>query len=192
MKTFKSLLVMITTFLLCSITQAQSLKTISESITVIIDSSNTSTTLYYQFSGARGRNTGAAGFSTTAFTPKSQVHNSGDLVLYAEIDSAAVASTTDSLSGYAIPIGHNGYTYPDTLFFDFANNTTTTTLQYFDFTPFNTSAASLGTTQYSFMINLTNRYEPCFALKIFLQETAYTNNGFNDTIRLTMAEVGVK
>ncbi len=157
------------------------------STTITLDSSET-VAVYYGFFG---RAAGARGFSATSINPKDEVMNDGGLVMYGTIDSVAVNTESDSLTCYALPLGHDGYVLgTDTLWCDFTNEITGDSEAILDWTPWNRSAKTVGTDTYTFTIDITNDYPIAFGFKIVFRQYADDSAGVQaqNTVTLNVGE----
>ncbi len=147
--------------------------------------SGTAKSIWYGFPGS---GTGLQGFSEVAIDPKNRVFNTGDLTLVGNMTVASGTEASDSLSGYAVPLGPDGYVIPDTMWFDWDSHTSRITQQtgadgYLDWTAF---SGTLGVTAYTFSINLTNKYMPAWGLKIVLTN----NNVLGDMVATSALQIG--
>ena len=155
-------------------------------ISVTIDSSTTETVYYYfPRSLSRAEVTGTtSGFSATAGTPSPQVYNTGDLSIYAKITLASGTEASDSLQISFQPIGHDGYVMGfKTYYFNWTSNTVTTTAPtgvplVKDWSLFS-SSPTLGSSAYSFDMELTGSYPPChgFVFTIDLNDGNLSGSG---------------
>jgi hypothetical protein len=158
-------------------------------ITVLIDSS-TAKSVWYGFPGA---GTGTQGFSETAIDPKNRVFNTGDLTVCGQLTVSSGTEASDSLFAYALPLGPDGYVMgEDTLWFDWDSHTTRTTEQtgadgYLDWTEF---SGTLGVTTYSFWINMTNKYPPCWGLKFVFDNFTGEGDSVSDMITSLVLQIG--
>lgn len=156
--------------------------------TSIALSGNDGTNIWYGFPGDGG---GVAGFSTVAIDPKNVVFNTGDFTLMGKITVTSGSEASDSLHGYALPLGPDGFVMgEDTLWFDWDDHTTrtaetTVASGYLNWSAF---SGTLGVTTYTFWINLTNKYPPCWGLKFFFD----VNDEGNMVAALTLLTGEVK
>lgn len=154
----------------------------NESITVTIDSS-TAKSIWYGFPGDGG---GIAGFSEVAINPKDVVFNTGDFVLMGKLTVASGTEASDSLHAYALPLGPDGFVMgEDTLWFDWDDHTTritetTVASGYLNWSAF--TSTTLGVTTYTFWINLTNKYPPCWGLKFVFDNFTGEGDSNSDMI----------
>ena len=165
-------------------TEGTGVQTNQNTITVSV-TSGTAKSIWYGFPG---RGAGTQGFSETAIDPKNLVYNSGDMVLTGQCTVLSGTEASDSLQGYALPLGPDGYVMgEDTLWFDWDSHTTRTTEQtgadgYLNWTEF---SGTLGVTTYTFWINLTNKYPPCWGMKFVLTNNDVLGNMVNNTVLQT-------
>lgn len=158
-------------------------------ITVLIDSS-TAKSVWYGFPGRGG---GTSGFSEVAIDPKDQVFNTGDLVICGQLTVSSGTEASDSLHAYALPLGSDGYVMgEDTLWFDWDDHTTRETEQtegsgYLDWTEF---SGTLGVTTYTFWINMTNKYPPCWGLKFVFDNFTGEGDSNSDMIVSAILQTG--
>jgi len=158
-------------------------------ITVLIDSS-TAKSVWYGFPGRGG---GISGFSEVAIDPKDQVFNTGDLVLMGQLTVSSGTEASDSLHAYALPLGPDGYVMgEDTLWFDWDDHTTRTTETtvasgYLNWAEFD---GTLGVTTYTFWINLTNKYPPCWGLKFVFDNFTGEGGTNSDMIVSAILQTG--
>ena len=177
-------LLLLTAFLLIpllSFAQQGTQVKLNNTITVTLDSSD-ATTFYFGF---MGDGSGTFGLSETAFDPKDEVKTTGDLVLYGKLTASLGSGGTDSLQAYALPLGHDGYVMAgDTLWFDWDDHYTSTTETtgasgYLDFSVFS-ATPTLGTTAYTFWIELTGAYPPCCGFKFYFNAHEGDDSGVED------------
>lgn len=140
-------------------------QTFHHRITVDFDSTETKTIFFTLEAGNKWQ------ADTTAINPNNWVQSTGDLEVNFRLDSMAVSTEFDSLTGYFLELNHEGYPKGDTLWIDWENFTVNSdsTIEYISWVPWNRSGTTLGVTK-PFSVNLTNKFAPCYGLKaVFTQ-----------------------
>lgn len=148
--------------LLCSVAWAQDGTSVLWKYADVTLDSNSTSTLYLGFEGSQN---GTQGFSTSAINPYDVVRLKDNLFVYGYIDSTNTAAPdsnhTDSLAVQIDQLDYQGYLLPGgAIYLDFANNDSAAALKYNDWTPFNASTATLGSSSPTFGCNLTNLLLP--------------------------------
>ncbi len=121
---------------------------------VTLDSTD-SEVLYLGFYGRRG--TGTQGFSSSAITPKNTIHLTDDLLITGYVDSLKASTAKDSITIKVESLDKDGYPLNDVLWFDFTNNdSASSAVQIAAYIPFNRTTPTLGVTNPTFWVDLTD------------------------------------
>lgn len=149
----------------------------------VVDSTGT-TSLYLNFQSPLGDD----GFGTSYSRPKQVISITNDLLVTGQVDSLKASHNSDSLTIYFVPFDRFGNVIPDTLFFDFTNNDTTSAKQYIDWTPYNQAAKTAGTDAATFWVDLSGNLRDYPGGKFVIEQVSTTATTDSTGVILIVAQ----
>ncbi len=155
---------------------------ISRTASVTLDSTD-SEVLFLEFYSR-----GSQAFSSTALNPPDAVRINDQLVVSGRIDSLKASNANDSIAVKIEFLDMNGYIIGSVLWLDFGNNNTSASEVKNTYTPFNRSAAVVGTTSATFWCDVSGSLIPAHGLKFTVTHDGFASANDSSLVRLDVAQ----